>query len=123
MRRRKSVAIRAVRASETALLTGIIYYCKYGEMQEWFNWPLSKSGEPQGSGSSNLPLSATISDPDKGLFSWRRIGEMRTPGLVARQATEEVGVVQRRKISWLIFLSKRRSELTSDIPILSAKLE
>ncbi len=27
-------------------------------MQEWLNWPLSKSGEPQGSEGSNPSLSA-----------------------------------------------------------------
>ncbi len=29
-----------------------------GEVQEWLNWPLSKSGEPQGSEGSNPSLSA-----------------------------------------------------------------
>ena len=31
-----------------------------GEVQEWLNWPLSKSGEPQGSEGSNPSLSANI---------------------------------------------------------------
>jgi hypothetical protein len=30
----------------------------YGEVQEWLNWPLSKSGEPKGSEGSNPSLSA-----------------------------------------------------------------
>ena len=30
----------------------------FGEVQEWLNWPLSKSGEPQGSEGSNPSLSA-----------------------------------------------------------------
>ncbi len=29
-----------------------------GEMQEWLNWPLSKSGKPQGFEGSNPSLSA-----------------------------------------------------------------
>ena len=31
---------------------------RFGEVQEWLNWPLSKSGEPQGSEGSNPSLSA-----------------------------------------------------------------
>ena len=32
----------------------------YGEVQEWLNWPLSKSGKPQGFEGSNPSLSAIL---------------------------------------------------------------
>ena len=38
-------------------------------MQEWLIWPLSKSGEPQGSEGSNPSLSATSCDPFAGRFT------------------------------------------------------
>ncbi len=37
-----------------------VYQNYYGEVQEWLNWPLSKSGKPQGFEGSNPSLSATI---------------------------------------------------------------
>ena len=51
----------------------------YGEMQEWLNWPLSKSGEPQGSEGSNPSFSAIENTPPL----WRGIfygSEVRTLG-------------------------------------------
>jgi hypothetical protein len=35
--------------------------CQQGEMREWLKRPVSKTGMPQGIGSSNLPLSADLS--------------------------------------------------------------
>ena len=40
------------------LAVDLLKYPEYGEVQEWLNWPLSKSGEPQGSEGSNPSLSA-----------------------------------------------------------------
>ena len=43
-----------------------------GEVQEWLNWPLSKSGEPQGSEGSNPSLSAKTNDVHLGVFCFDR---------------------------------------------------
>ena len=40
-----------------------------GEMQEWFNWPLSKSGVPQGTKGSNPFLSAKFDAPPVGVLN------------------------------------------------------
>ena|GEM_PF-4623281 len=48
----------------------IVYTRNIGEVQEWLNWPLSKSGEPQGSEGSNPSLSAMkiVEAPASALF-------------------------------------------------------
>jgi hypothetical protein len=50
----------------------------YGEVQEWLNWPLSKSGEPQGSEGSNPSLSAKKNDAPLSIIFLASEIEIRT---------------------------------------------
>ena len=59
--------------AEFTLLTYLLKYIKYGEMQEWLNWPLSKSGKAVTSSRVQIPYSP----PNKiHLFGCILFGEM-----------------------------------------------
>jgi hypothetical protein len=60
-------------------------------MQEWLNWPLSKSGEPQGSEGSNPSLSAKLKSDPRSVFNLGKKEPPENRGL-------DPGVVVVRKV-------------------------
>ncbi len=54
-----------------------------GEVAEWSNAPVSKTGVPQGTGSSNLPLSANEKPLPKGAvfrsYLWKPVYALTNP--------------------------------------------
>ena len=82
-------------------------------MQEWLNWPLSKSGMGQLIEGSNPSLSATTTPRESGVLSWRSMRNLRALTFAKQERVRCSEVRQKKALQVFSFVSERKSEAIS----------